>query len=199
MWFWHIICSNLCLYISQCVLCLAHTSMQAEVCILPCLISQCSCISNFESVVLMHLHSVSWIVAVVRWELHQFVTTLPLSAVQLLIFLFFFTPFLSSYPSRVSCFFSFSSVSFSTFSLASFFCSFFSSSVLYFSTFLSTKLYVLGLKVYCGESFRVFVVLKSGQFSYSFSTNLPCSAHLIKHNACEVFIRIPAVMETPEV
>lgn len=65
--------------------------MQAEVCILPCLISQCSCISNFESVVLMHLHSVSWIVAVVRWELHQFVTTLPLSAVQLLIFLFFFT------------------------------------------------------------------------------------------------------------
>jgi len=116
-----------------------------------------------------------------------------------LFFLFFFTPFLSSYPSRVSCFFSFSSVSFSTFSLASFFCSFFSSSVLYFSTFLSTKLYVLGLKVYCGESFRVFVVLKSGQFSYSFSTNLPCSAHLIKHNACEVFIRIPAVMETPEV
>jgi len=47
--------------------------------------------SNFENVFLMHRHSVSWIVAVVRWQLHQFVTILPHSAVQQLIFLFFFT------------------------------------------------------------------------------------------------------------
>ena len=39
----------------------------------------------------MRIHSFGWIVAVVRWQLHQFVTMLPHSVVQLLNFLFFVT------------------------------------------------------------------------------------------------------------